>query len=164
MSGSKDINTAFADMTMEYAAVPGLGYPEDYKNIDVKGKIALISRGELTFDEKAENAKANGAVGVIFYNNENGLLTPQCSVLPSGFISYESGMELIGFNDKAITFPSEKQIIASFSKSMSEFSSWDYTEDLTLKPDITAFGGNIISSLPKTNTDLCRARRCLLRS
>ena len=54
MSGSKDINTAFADMTMEYAAVPGLGYPEDYKNIDVKGKIALISRGELTFDEKAE--------------------------------------------------------------------------------------------------------------
>lgn len=149
MSGSKDINTAFADMTMEYAAVPGLGYPEDYKNIDVKGKIALISRGELTFDEKAENAKANGAVGVIFYNNENGLLTPQCSVLPSGFISYESGMELIGFNDKAITFPSEKQIIASFSKSMSEFSSWDYTEDLTLKPDITAFGGNIISSYPE---------------
>lgn len=58
-------------------------------------------------------------------------------------------MELIGFNDKAITFPSEKQIIASFSKSMSEFSSWDYTEDLTLKPDITAFGGNIISSYPE---------------
>ena len=45
MSGSKDINTAFADMTMEYAAVPGLGYPEDYKNIDVKRKNRLNFKG-----------------------------------------------------------------------------------------------------------------------
>lgn len=147
-AGQRDINNAFADMTIEYTVVPGLGYSGDYKNIDVNGKIALISRGEITFEEKAEIAKSNGAVGVIFYNNENKLLTPQCTVLPSGTISYDSGMELISFNNKTITFPSEKQIIASFNKSMSEFSSWDYTEELTLKPDITAFGGNIISSYP----------------
>lgn len=35
----------------------------------VSGKIALIERGELTFAEKAKNAKAAGAIAVIVYNN-----------------------------------------------------------------------------------------------
>lgn len=34
----------------------GLGYPEDFTT-DVKGKIALISRGDLTFYEKAKMPK-----------------------------------------------------------------------------------------------------------
>ena len=53
----------------------GVGNVSDFKN--VTGKIALIQRGSisnatgttLTFAEKAKNAKAAGAVGVIIYNN-----------------------------------------------------------------------------------------------
>jgi subtilisin family serine protease len=36
---------------------------------EVQGHIALIQRGETTFDSKVENATAAGAVGVIIYNN-----------------------------------------------------------------------------------------------
>lgn len=38
----------------------------------VSGKIALIQRGEITFAEKAMNAKAAGATGVIIFNNVDG--------------------------------------------------------------------------------------------
>jgi serine protease len=53
----------------------GIGNVSDFSN--VAGKVALIQRGgtsnltgtTLTFAEKAKNAKAAGAVGVIVYNN-----------------------------------------------------------------------------------------------
>ena len=54
------------------------GRKEDFEKIDVKGKIALISRGPkenpetgdkpITFKEKNLNAKAAGAIGCIVYN------------------------------------------------------------------------------------------------
>ncbi len=40
----------------------------------VAGKIALIRRGEITFNEKARNAKAAGAKAVIIFNHENSSL------------------------------------------------------------------------------------------
>ncbi|GGA43646.1 aminopeptidase YwaD [Kroppenstedtia guangzhouensis] len=49
----------------------GLGLPEDFSG-DVKGKIALIQRGEISFFEKAQNAAQAGAVGAIIYNNTEG--------------------------------------------------------------------------------------------
>lgn len=52
----------------------GLGKPEDFKGIDVKGKYALVSRGEILFSDKAKNAGAAGALGVVIYNNVPGLI------------------------------------------------------------------------------------------
>lgn len=52
----------------------GLGKTGDFKNVDVKGKIALIQRGEITYAEKVDNATANGAKGVIIYNNTSGVV------------------------------------------------------------------------------------------
>ncbi|HEU5475926.1 MAG TPA: S8 family serine peptidase [Actinophytocola sp.] len=52
----------------------GLGAPEDYAGKDVRGRIALISRGELTFAAKVANATAAGAWGVLIFNNRPGLL------------------------------------------------------------------------------------------
>lgn len=46
----------------------GLGYPSDFTD-EVKGKIALISRGEITFRAKVDNAVAAGAIGVLLYDN-----------------------------------------------------------------------------------------------
>ena len=44
--------------------------PADYDNFPV-GNIALIQRGTCTFEQKAETAAAEGAVGVIFFNQGN---------------------------------------------------------------------------------------------
>src|SRR5699024_1183374 len=52
----------------------GLGLPEDFEGKDVKGKYALVQRGENPFTEKALNAQAAGAVGVIIYNIEDGVV------------------------------------------------------------------------------------------
>jgi serine protease len=52
----------------------GLGKPEDFANVNVEGKIALISRGEIRFSEKVANALAAKAVGVVIYNNAVGLM------------------------------------------------------------------------------------------
>ena len=47
-----------------------LGEVEDFESVDVEGKIALVSRGLLTFEEKETNAAERGAVGVVVFNNE----------------------------------------------------------------------------------------------
>ena len=39
---------------------------------ELAGKIALIERGEISFDEKVSRVAANGALGAIVYNNEPG--------------------------------------------------------------------------------------------
>lgn len=52
----------------------GLGKTEDFAKVDVAGKFALISRGELKFVEKVNNAIAAKAAGIILYNNTIGLM------------------------------------------------------------------------------------------
>lgn len=51
----------------------GLGKKADFDKADVKGKIALISRGEISFNEKAANALGAGAAGAIIFNNVDGM-------------------------------------------------------------------------------------------
>ncbi len=74
--------TAVVENSLVYA---GLGKAEDFTGIDVKGKFALISRGEIPFKDKVNNAIAAGAAGVVVYNNAPGLI--------QGSIS-EGGMEV----------------------------------------------------------------------
>ncbi len=42
---------------------------DDFK--DVKGKIALIERGDIDFKDKIAKAKKAGAVGVLIYDNQD---------------------------------------------------------------------------------------------
>ena len=48
----------------------GLGQDEDFEGVDMNGKIALVSRGSITFEEKETNAAESDAIGVVVYNNE----------------------------------------------------------------------------------------------
>lgn len=69
-SGTTLIPTAISN-----SLVPaGLGKPEDFAKVNVAGKFALISRGEIKFTEKVNNALAAKAVGIIIYNNTAGLM------------------------------------------------------------------------------------------
>ncbi|MHA1166697.1 MAG: S8 family serine peptidase [Candidatus Hodarchaeales archaeon] len=76
-----------------------LGRYEDYAGIDVMGKIALISRGEITFKEKVTRAGDHGAIAAIIYNNVQGdyndwtLTDP--TTIPAVAISQEDGNGLV---------------------------------------------------------------------
>lgn len=52
----------------------GLGQASDFAGINVQGKFALISRGQIPFKDKVANAIAAGASGVIVFNNVPGLM------------------------------------------------------------------------------------------
>lgn len=54
-------------------AFAGLGRPEDLNKANVRGKFALIQRGEIPFKEKVVNAMNAGATGVVIFNNAEGL-------------------------------------------------------------------------------------------
>ena len=76
----------------------GTGKKEEITD-DVNGRIALIARGEIYFLEKVKNATEKGAIGVIIYNNEPGLITPHLSdteviEIPVVGISQEIGLAL----------------------------------------------------------------------
>ncbi len=57
------------DVTGPFVAC-GIGNPTDFTSA-VRGKIAVIQRGTLTFHDKAQNAKNAGAIGVVIYNNDS---------------------------------------------------------------------------------------------
>ena len=106
VDSEESILSAFNEKTLAYVPIPGNGEADDYKGLNVKDKIALVSRGKISFSEKAYNAAEAGAVGLIVYDNdENGeLLTMDCQGLPSGFISFNAGMQMIEQENKNVSF------------------------------------------------------------
>ncbi len=92
-----------------------LGSPEDF-TAEAAGKIALISRGEFTFQEKVANAVAAGAIGVLIYDNsdQSAPLNPSIggeTTVPVGGISKASGISLlndIALQGKTVTLTVEK--------------------------------------------------------
>ncbi|WHY87488.1 DUF4910 domain-containing protein [Neobacillus novalis] len=77
----------------------GLGKVTDF-TAEAAGKIALISRGDLTFKEKVDNAIAAGAIAVLIYDNINqtGPLNPSIGGnvnVPVGGITKVSGEALL---------------------------------------------------------------------
>ena len=137
----------------EYVPIPGYGREEDFDGLDLIGKIALVKRGEILFAEKIYNAYMAGAEGILIYNNDNSdIIVMENSFIPSGMISKEAGEKMLEFSEKTVTFINGTPVIEIDEKTnMSSFSTWDFTEQLLLKPDISGFGGNIISSIADEN-------------
>lgn len=133
----------------------GLGLPEDFEGVDVEGKYALIQRGENAFTEKAINAQQAGAVGVIIYNNTDGIVnmaTEPAITIPQLFMLKSDGDRLAqALQDEqevSITFNGETtQMENPSAGKMSDFTSWGLTPNLDFKPEITAPGGQILSTL-----------------
>ena len=104
-------------------------------------------RGGLSFEQKQLNAASAGAAGCIIYNNRDGYLL-NMSVdnykIPTVCISLANGQMMEAAQEKTLTVSkTEKGSVA-----MSDFSSWGPLPSLSLKPEITAPGGSIYSSLP----------------
>ena len=132
-------------MELEYVVIPGAGRAADYTGLDVQGKIALVRRGSTTFEEKALLAQSNGAIGIIIYNNVAGDIKMNVgdATLASCSISQDAGEMLAAAGNGKLKI-SVSQAAGPF---ISDFSSWGPTPDLTIKPEITGYGGNILSSV-----------------
>ncbi len=130
---------------LEYVVIPGVGRAADYTGLDVQGKIALVRRGSTTFEEKALLAQSNGAIGIIIYNNVAGdiKMNVGSATLASCSISQDDGEMLAAAGGGKLVF-SVKQAAGPF---ISDFSSWGPTPNLSIKPEITGYGGNILSSV-----------------
>ena len=90
MSGAGDVTAPLA-----YA---GKALESDIPADGLAGRIALIERGCITFEEKATRAADAGALGAIIYNNAagefGGTLMRQASI-PAASISREDGLQML---------------------------------------------------------------------
>ena len=129
----------------EFVLVPGAGREADYMGLDVEGKIALVKRGSNTFQEKADAAQKNGAVGMILFNNVSGDIKMNIgnATLPCCSITQNDGEVLAAVENGKVKI-SRGQTAGPF---ISDFSSWGPTPSLGIKPEITAHGGNILSAV-----------------
>ena len=119
------------------------------------GKIALASRGTCAFVVKAAHAKAAGAIGLVLVDNRGGEANPIPAQLPipSGMIADLDGAQLRvylaahGGQAKIRAGGDYQQIPTGRSGVITSFSSAGPTEwGHMLKPDISAPGGQILSS------------------
>lgn len=130
----------------------GFGNPKDFEGKDLVGKVALISRGEIGFTDKIENAeKAGAAVAIIYNNSGNELINmayPDNGKIPAAFIGNTYGVELKALEDKLMSFPLELLSAPNPNAwQMAGSTSWGTTPTLDMKPEITAPGGQIFSTL-----------------
>lgn len=129
----------------------GLGLPEDFVGLDVTGKIALISRGAIAFTDKVANAQAAGAVAVIVYNTEEALMIMGGAVpfvLPAYMVALSTGQELLLQLDADPDFKVAMDLHDEELKLMADFSSAGPVDNYSLKPDISSYGTNILSTYP----------------
>ena len=169
----------------EYIFLDGVGKAEDWAAVaDVlPGKIALCSRGETNFVEKATLAVEAGAKAVFIYNNQSGMITldlteytypnPVAALSQvqgalireastpvtdaNGNVLYRTGTMYISDSIGLGTFDSQYQ-------TMSTFSSWGVPGSLEMKPEITAPGGSIYSIKGSTLEDNCGTNQYELMS
>ena len=139
----------------------GIGSAEDGAALKAKypdglaGKIVLVKRGSLTFQDKFNNIAGSKPAGFIVYNNVPGdslvVMSLATDGVPAAFISQADGEAMLAAADHHMTVAPGKVVPPSAKYSMSSFSSWGVTPDLRLKPEVSAPGGNIYSSVPGGN-------------
>lgn len=148
----------------EYIYIDGMGTPEDFAKLGdaIKGKIAVVSRGEISFYQKADNAASAGAIATIIYNNQPGTINmdlsdyrhtaPCVSITQAeGAMMKADGQPVTDEEGNVLYYQGAMHIEQSIASKvgddfpMSDFSSWGVPGSLTMKPEITAPGGNIYS-------------------
>ena len=135
---------------------------EDFDGADFTGKIVLVSRGGgVSFFEKANNAADAGAAGVVVYNNVDGSinmnLTGYKYKMPAIAIDLAFAEAILAVSQQneagqwsgTMNIKNAVQVIDSVvgGYTPSIFSSWGIPGNMDLKPEITAPGGNIWSTL-----------------
>ena len=116
------------------------------------GKIALVSRGKMTYQKKVENLYDLHPAGILVYNNVSVgsliIMNLTTQDLPAAFISQADGQAMLDAPEHTLSIAEGQVLPQSSIYEASEFSSWGVSPDLRLKPEIAAPGGNVFSSIP----------------
>ena len=129
---------------------------------DVSGKIAIIDRGSCTFGTKIQNAQDAGAVGVLVVQSQAGDPTSMggdgvhAPTIPAAMVSKADGAILEAHDGAQITVDGTviKEIITDGQDILASFSGWGPTPyTFLIKPDVTAPGVNVLSSIWVANGD-----------
>jgi minor extracellular serine protease Vpr len=131
----------------------------------LSGSIALIPRGTCSFSAKIRNAQNAGAVGVVIRNNVGGPPismaqdgTANQPTIPGVMVSLNTGVTLAGLGGSATTINAAKTYVQDLATSnvLAGFSSRGPTDvDFRVKPDVTAPGANVLSSIPGSGAESC---------
>lgn len=141
------------NLQIEYV---GLGTANDFQGKDLTGKIALVQRGDLSFVDKIANSKKAGAEAVIIFNNVEGdielYLGESDDYIMSLTMSKEQGEMLKTKLEEAqgenMSFSNANEIKSDGNKLVDFSSRGPVTSTLDIKPELTAPGENILSTVP----------------
>lgn len=135
----------------------GDGQPSQYVGKDVKGKIVLAVRdGGYFYSNIQQTAEASGAAGVIVRGAVGhgdyvsmALSNPQ---IPMASLSIKDGnalqQRLLAGEQMTIDFAGDRlSVVNGAAGQLSNFTSWGMTPNLDFKPEISAPGGQIFSTL-----------------
>ncbi|WP_312471679.1 S8 family serine peptidase [Neobacillus sp.] len=154
----------------DVVAIPGVGKPADFTGIDVKGKVALIARGEIAFVDKISAAKAAGAVAAIIHNSQAGTNSPGPSnvflsdsfeFIPTIDMSYTEGTALraaLGTTSGKVSFSGIVSTAIEGDEVNDSSSRGPTNPEFDIKPDVTAPGTNIMSTIPEYKKDFPEAK------
>lgn len=160
----KDAKT---QLTGEYdlVAVPGVGAEKDYADLDVTGKVALVSRGEIAFVDKVAAAKEKGAAAIIVHNFAGGTNAPNKSdvflgdafeFIPTFDMSVTDGEALraaLAAAPGTISFDQFTSVKTTGDDVNDSSSRGPSTPNFDIKPDVSAPGTNIMSTIPMYGND-----------
>jgi minor extracellular serine protease Vpr len=171
-----------------------LGSESDFASVDVSGKVALVSRGVLPFVTKIDNARKAGAKAIVIFNGNDAdgdgladldlpnrtdyigtVLGDQMEAIPTFDMRGSEGRalakEILADPKKAqsltFAFSADYPKIEDPGDKMAGFSSRGPVlgTDYSIKPDVSAPGVSILSSVPAwaklipgANYDLAYAR------
>ncbi|VYT88841.1 S8 family serine peptidase [Clostridium tertium] len=129
------------------------GKESDYSGKDLKGKVALIERGDISFVEKQLYAQNAGAVAAIIFNTSPdeyiNMATDPSVTIPSIFVNGKDG-NLLKENANKVYINFNGKVVVRENKAgatMSDFTSFGPAPNLEFAPQITGPGGNIYSTL-----------------
>lgn len=134
----------------------GVGLESDYVGKDVAGKIVFVSTGVIGTQTKTVYAKNNGAAAIIAYHNipnsgTNPFVREDQNFIPAFSISYEQGLELkaqLATGNTKLTFKNFKEEYTEGDKLAWFSSRGPSRKNYDMKPEITAPGVNVLSSVP----------------
>ena len=125
-----------------------------FKGKDVKGKIAIVKRDSAGSKAIRNAAQTAGAVGLIIYSEDGNEaasgMTVAPGLIPAAWVGNSNGKKLIAGISKGEKIFFDGTLITAdnpLGNDMSSFTSFGPTPNLDFKPEITAPGGNIFSTV-----------------